>query len=701
MKKALLFILKAFTGVVAGIVIFNLILFSQYAVSNYIYELNANNNNTLAKQTANNSADKTRNTHQDSRCSWATSKMQRKTCQGGQFKYMEGKIDTLYKLALQRKGSDAALISAQEKWHLRRNNCHTTTCIMQLYGSRLRELNAMVNGQLSCSIDGVPLIIYRDGFTDAINNREPEHYYTQTGPAVEKVLYFTEILGGRGSRAYHTWYKNGVEVAQIKFDIKGDRWRVWSSKRIDDHTSKWEVRTETESGCVLTSEKLPTAGFTAMRDSAIRGGWYKPDHFFDKVIANKDDQKLSFFDALEKAPSDLRSYLRRRTRWGDTPLLLAVRVNNVNAVKRLLRMGASPLVWDAQEKSALQLATELNHMAIRDMLKRATAKRIPSWSIPYSVVSYQRTSRPERKTNIASDFSSPLYCVSRTYGLKGHKVRHDWVSGYDSDNTTHQSSTFKVESDAEEVISEFVPPEGKAMWSVHIYVDGKHVSRKSFATDPQPHKYKKLSRKFEANTSGAVSSLAQAWAPIEMIAHMHEMGTKRRPGTYAKITEEAVSSGNISLIKYLASEGFLFNNSPVKHDFLHQAITNKQHRVLLYLLSLGLDIELANRAYMDTPLHVAARTNDVISAEMLLDWGAKIDPKNQGGITPLQVAIHNCALETTKYLLQQGAVVHLPWKERNSVDELLDKMVCSRQPEWKTLLNTYSSSFPNLERVNK
>ena len=55
------------------------------------------------------------------------------------------------------------------------------------------------------------------------------------------------------------------------------------------------------------------------------------------------------------------------------------------------------------------------------------------------------------------------------------------------------------------------------------------------------------------------------------------------------------------------------------------------------------------------PLHVAAMTNSVDSAQFLVDHGAHIDAKDEDGDTPLDHAIKNKNSEVTGYLLSKSA----------------------------------------------
>ncbi len=45
-----------------------------------------------------------------------------------------------------------------------------------------------------------------------------------------------------GSQVIHRWKLDGEEQADVAFDIGGDRWRVWSSKRLmPGFDGKWSV----------------------------------------------------------------------------------------------------------------------------------------------------------------------------------------------------------------------------------------------------------------------------------------------------------------------------------------------------------------------------------------------------------------------------------------------------------------------------
>lgn len=50
--------------------------------------------------------------------------------------------------------------------------------------------------------------------------------------AIQRVYFFTDLRGMSGSQVVHHWKLDGEDMADISFEIGGDRWRVWSSKRL-------------------------------------------------------------------------------------------------------------------------------------------------------------------------------------------------------------------------------------------------------------------------------------------------------------------------------------------------------------------------------------------------------------------------------------------------------------------------------------
>lgn len=50
---------------------------------------------------------------------------------------------------------------------------------------------------------------------------------------IQRVYFFSDLRGMDGSKVSHRWLLDGDVMATINFDeVGGDRWRVWSSKRL-------------------------------------------------------------------------------------------------------------------------------------------------------------------------------------------------------------------------------------------------------------------------------------------------------------------------------------------------------------------------------------------------------------------------------------------------------------------------------------
>ena len=78
--------------------------------------------------------------------------------------------------------------------------------------------------------------VARAQFTSDVVEREP---IDKLGPTIEvqyggiqKVYFFTDLRDMSGDQVVHRWTLDGDVMAEIPFNIGGDRWRVWSSKRL-------------------------------------------------------------------------------------------------------------------------------------------------------------------------------------------------------------------------------------------------------------------------------------------------------------------------------------------------------------------------------------------------------------------------------------------------------------------------------------
>ena len=84
--------------------------------------------------------------------------------------------------------------------------------------------------------------VVRSAFTTAIEEREPANNLKTISNDEGKVFYYTELRDMSGQTATHRWEYNGEVKAEIKFNVRGPRWRVWSSKSfVPGWTGDWKV----------------------------------------------------------------------------------------------------------------------------------------------------------------------------------------------------------------------------------------------------------------------------------------------------------------------------------------------------------------------------------------------------------------------------------------------------------------------------
>jgi type II secretory pathway predicted ATPase ExeA len=93
--------------------------------------------------------------------------------------------------------------------------------------------------------------VARAQFASGIEDREP---IDRVGPVVysngkhlRRLYYFSEVKGLQGQEITHRWEHEGETLAEVSFPIGGNRWRVYSSKRlIPPMAGDWRVVVSSE-----------------------------------------------------------------------------------------------------------------------------------------------------------------------------------------------------------------------------------------------------------------------------------------------------------------------------------------------------------------------------------------------------------------------------------------------------------------------
>ena len=99
--------------------------------------------------------------------------------------------------------------------------------------------------------------VSRSAFTTAIVDREPADDISTLDTNSDKVFFFTELVDFGGQTVTHRWEYNGQNMAEVKFNVGGSRWRVHSSKNfVPEWVGTWTVSVIDGNGQVVSSKTL-------------------------------------------------------------------------------------------------------------------------------------------------------------------------------------------------------------------------------------------------------------------------------------------------------------------------------------------------------------------------------------------------------------------------------------------------------------
>jgi hypothetical protein len=80
-------------------------------------------------------------------------------------------------------------------------------------------------------------------FAIDVIDRTPINIVEELDNSLGKIYLFTNLRNLQGQTVIHRWIYNDKVMASISFDVKGPRWRVWSSKNLwYTWLGKWKVQ---------------------------------------------------------------------------------------------------------------------------------------------------------------------------------------------------------------------------------------------------------------------------------------------------------------------------------------------------------------------------------------------------------------------------------------------------------------------------
>ncbi len=97
--------------------------------------------------------------------------------------------------------------------------------------------------------------VVRSAITTAVENREPSNNLQTVGSDQNQLYFFTELRDMSGQTAKHRWEHDGKVMAEVEFNVKGPRWRVWSSKTfVPGWAGDWKVSVVNGAGDVISTK---------------------------------------------------------------------------------------------------------------------------------------------------------------------------------------------------------------------------------------------------------------------------------------------------------------------------------------------------------------------------------------------------------------------------------------------------------------
>lgn len=111
--------------------------------------------------------------------------------------------------------------------------------------------------------------VARSAFTTEVADREPTEDLQNLTNDNGHVKFFTELRDMSGQTAIHRWEYDGKVVAEVEFNVKGQRWRVWSSKNlVPAWTGDWKVSVVNGAGDIISEKNLSYEVATAPAPAA-------------------------------------------------------------------------------------------------------------------------------------------------------------------------------------------------------------------------------------------------------------------------------------------------------------------------------------------------------------------------------------------------------------------------------------------------
>ena len=85
-----------------------------------------------------------------------------------------------------------------------------------------------------------------------VEDRVPLNIIEEADNSLGKIYFFTNIRNLEGTHITHRWIYGDKVMADVQFEIRGPRWRVWSSKNLwRTWIGEWRVQVLLDDATVL------------------------------------------------------------------------------------------------------------------------------------------------------------------------------------------------------------------------------------------------------------------------------------------------------------------------------------------------------------------------------------------------------------------------------------------------------------------
>jgi hypothetical protein len=123
---------------------------------------------------------------------------------------------------------------------------------------RLPLISLLLSAALAYSGTGFAGEVSRALFTIGIENREPVIIVDAIdSSAYRSISFFTELNDMAGQTATHQWTFNDKVMFEKSFEVKAERWRVWTSKTlIPAWKGTWTVNVLDDDRAVVSSKSF-------------------------------------------------------------------------------------------------------------------------------------------------------------------------------------------------------------------------------------------------------------------------------------------------------------------------------------------------------------------------------------------------------------------------------------------------------------